>query len=380
MKDIDFDELDRAVGSVLGAQNSAPAEESSEVAVSEPATSPTITEEETTQKTFVQKRATGRFMDVVHPSSDMKLQNKPSVSRQGVSVEPVSPQATEEAPEAPVESAPIEEPAYDIPDPLTFQAAPQEEPEEVEASAAAPAIAPVTPVETDMPSMEADETDSQDALDQAASELAELDSVLPDATEPKPLDTPFVSAADVEKRPLGAFSATETDASLLSDEARSHLEAADANEPAAAEPPVDEEMKRAMDAALAGHDKDEAPTDALASDTHESAEAADPEAEAQTSPEADVMPEELHEDVVAVESQEVEPASVIGTGSIPQQYTEKATAQSEEIAPVFDTTPIQQTAPKHSVWPTVLLILVFILLGAGIGFAVYYFDLLKLIS
>lgn len=106
MTDTDFDELDRAVNSVLGGAVS------QEKTASEPAISrdetvsksdevnsdTTSTQSEaqpprasaTAKAPFVAKRSSGRFMDVVHPSSDMKVKPTPVVSRHGGVITPLS--------------------------------------------------------------------------------------------------------------------------------------------------------------------------------------------------------------------------------------------------------------------------------------------------
>jgi hypothetical protein len=135
MSDIDFDELDRAVNGVLGAKN-APAvmpntasiqETSAEPVVETTSEVPTITRVERTQlspttpsatpapaasSAPAARRSSGRFMDMVHPSSDMRSRtsDSPVVSK------PVTPVQTETAPaasdynESPAWNEPLESP------------------------------------------------------------------------------------------------------------------------------------------------------------------------------------------------------------------------------------------------------------------------------
>lgn len=233
MKDIDFDELDKAVSSVLSqgkapiaaaekketatetaapvapAQDEAPAEAATPAAGGEPTqdaplsapadakeAEPAVIESEPAAHTAVEPsapapvapvvtppRKAGRFMDVVHPSSDMagpKAAVAPTkrVSMAGRTLQPLEPIAapvvepTPEAPShpAPAEgepaSAPAEEPAW--PDPI----------EVAEAPAAVPVQTPSVP------------------LEEAGSDPVAA------ATVPA-----FLPDAKVEKRPLGAFTA-----------------------------------------------------------------------------------------------------------------------------------------------------------------------------
>lgn len=69
MKDFDFDELDKAVTSALGTTGSAAPDEAT-VSVK---TTPLVREATpTVDRSLPARRSSGRFMDVVHPSSDMR--------------------------------------------------------------------------------------------------------------------------------------------------------------------------------------------------------------------------------------------------------------------------------------------------------------------
>lgn len=95
MQDLDFDEIDRAVNGALdGAQPTVPAQApqvAEPVAASEPA-QPVATP--------AARRTSGRFMDVVHPSSDMRARSV-AAPREAAPV-PVEPVASAE-PELPLE-------------------------------------------------------------------------------------------------------------------------------------------------------------------------------------------------------------------------------------------------------------------------------------
>lgn len=168
MKDIDFDELDRAVNSVIGSTPSETAAESTPTSAAEESTSVAVsvssgstqTEDTPTQvpaaasTPLAARRSSGRFMDVVHPSSDMRS-------------------ASDSSPTPTVQVA------------------------KEDTSTASNEITPVAP-ETSPESW-------PDPIDVAQESAAE------DATQDTPLESPFLADAKVEKRPLGAFSTDTSD-------------------------------------------------------------------------------------------------------------------------------------------------------------------------
>jgi hypothetical protein len=168
MKDIDFDEIDRAVNSVGSnnpTTNDKPEDikdqsDTSETPKPAPQTPPTT-------PGLAGRRSSGQFMDVVHPSSNMRR-------------------------------APIKTPAR----PLNQNNVPDINP--------TPAVAEQQPVETELPKptisnsgwadakTENDDADIDKINEDIVSELDHKSGDLP--------DTPFISGTKVEKRPLGAFS------------------------------------------------------------------------------------------------------------------------------------------------------------------------------
>lgn len=366
MKDLDFDELDRAVSSLLGANGDAepkqadalPSSERSETTVAVTPTAVSVTTSSpdvpTTKKQLVERRPSGRFMDVMHASSDMKNRQKPAVSRQAATVTPpVQPSADE----SPVPSAPplpekdaivevdeiSEADKHTLPDPLDFHNFSMEDTESLD--------------KTDAP-VEVDETDDHTKV---ASELDEIDDIIAKDQEPVSVDTPFIDGSTIEKRPLGAFSVdtTDTDASLLA-------------VPEAPVETVDDEVLAT----------EQVPSAETEPETKHDEEGDDVlvEREAQTPVDVDIVPEELKGDIVAVESTPVDTAAqpaLVG-GSIQQQYTEKIQSPTDEPTPVFDTTqyhqPLKHTPKQKSGWTGVVLIILFIVAGVGAGAAVYFFD------
>lgn len=169
MNDIDFDELDRAVSSTFSSPTDSPATDAPAPAVAERST-----ETASRPAQAPAARRGGRFMDVVHPSSDMRTKNTDSSLPSALNTPSVKPQ---------IDSAPKQ----DWPDPIDL--ANQNE---------APAESPVPEISSE-------------------------------SLEESPLDSPFVNGAKVEKRPLGG----PVPASSL-DEALAELNMSDesVNEPA----------------------------------------------------------------------------------------------------------------------------------------------------
>lgn len=389
MKDLDFEELDRAVNSVLGVDTKKPAEDiapSLQDQGESPA--PTVVEELKTpatpsQKPLIQKRSSGQFMEFKHASSSVRPPAKPPVSRTGTTIQ----STTASVDTAPIVTAPVSA----SPEPTLAPAPTPEQPDVTE----------------DYIMYGADDSQDTGDLDMISSELSELDAVMLQDTE-KPLDTPFVGSASVEKRPLGAFALTETDESLLNDKAQA--------EQAASEEPqtladVNEDLQKAMHAALNGETEDltasveetepspeldqEAAPEELKPDVQEvepqdsgltkveSDEPASKNSFGQQSDfsdqkppsENETLPEELQSDVMAVESQIVSPGTstpYVGTGSITPQYKEVPQKQSEEITPVFEVEPIKPVEKKKSRAPMVIIIILLLLIAAGA--ALYFFD------
>lgn len=364
MKDLDFDELDRAVSSLLGdkATATSPSETDQVSASADPvvvsvASSP-AKPDQPAKKQLVERRSSGRFMDVMHASSDMKSRQKPAVSRQAATVvPPVVESAPEETsmpmtPPVTEDMAPATEASdtssideHTFPDPLDFHNFSMED--------------TALSDETYTPPVDAEAEDHALALEKVASELNEIDDIIATDEAPVSVDTPFIDGSTIEKRPLGAFSVdtTNTDASLLStSEAPVETETEDTVD--ATEPPFIEAESEVMSVEATG--------------------AIFLKPEAQTPIDAEIVPEELKGDIVAVEATPAEAPSTLAGGSIQQQYTEKIQPSGDESTPVFDTTqyhqPIKHTPKEKSGWTTVVLIILFIIAGVGAGAAVYFFD------
>jgi hypothetical protein len=127
MSDIDFDELDRAVNGVLGTNDTpAPSAPVPEAPVEPKPEATTITRVERTQLSPVSssskptvtstapaaRRSSGRFMDMVHPSSDMRSRTNdaPLVVKPEVTPKVEPAPTTTDYPESPAWNEPLESP------------------------------------------------------------------------------------------------------------------------------------------------------------------------------------------------------------------------------------------------------------------------------
>lgn len=356
MKDLDFDELDRAVNSLMSNAGSDTSSEPKEKVVTIPTTvathdAPQPSSATTSPTTSTQPDAAaptdsmrspaslaarrgGRFMDVVRPSSNMAPTAPNRVSREGVPIAaPTAPTATLPEPvttHEPGTTPEVDQEAPNVsswPDPLDFH-----KDTTAAADSTATATATAQPAETSS-------VESSDAQD--------------------PLQSPFLADAKVDKRPLGAFAASPNVAV-----------------DAFAAPPTTPDQPAATD------------------------ETTQSEQQPVTPPTPAVLPDELKSDIVAIESDDgaveiektevtatiqpsVQPAAAatvsLGTTSIKQQYQEEPSTTPVEHAPIYDSEPYHQPlthpAKKKSGWLVVLLIFLLLILGAGAGAAIYFYVL-----
>lgn len=311
MSDIDFDELDRAVNSLISntpksdatTPPAAPAPDAIPVSAPSPASEPsqvTISQPSMPQS-LAGQRSSGRFMDVIHPSADMRS----SI----VTTNPVS---------NPTQPNPIATGTM-ISDFNRTNTVPEPQPTVV------PVPTPVTEAST---------------------------PVVADANAPKPLESPFISGAKVEKRPLGTFS--------------------------------DEPPAPTVELTPSG-EVEEKPADAPAVESSEQMNS--------------VLPEELQGDLLKIESGNSEadittaapvpdeaPAfesDPTGPTSIVQQYKEQPAATDQKTGPIYDTNvyhkPLAPEGKKKSGWMWIVWIILLLAVGIGAG-AITYFYVLPLIG
>lgn len=305
MSDFDFDELDKAVTGALGS-DIAPSQpdESKRVDVPESTPTPVVPAAEPVKQTTPPaiRRGSGRFMDVVHPSSDMRSSSRP----RGVFTPP--------------ETNP-----------------PEESPKPTAAVLNEEAVSSEVPLQDDM----------------ASSAVGEWS---------KPLESPFLPDAKVEKRPLGGNTDTETFASMLEETSKEPLlEAPD--EPRLEATTMPDPIDFANQSMALPFENE---------DTGELKES-----------EVPALPEEHPLELIEPDEEVTKPSAPstpdsTGPTSITQQYTEQASAAQLSGA-IYDTEnyhqPLAHEGKKHSsVW-TILGIILLVILGAGAGVAFYFFVL-----
>ena len=364
MTDIDFDELDKAVNSLMNPSTSSATQQSAPV--SSPTGAPTPVQaappvETTGVASIVTKRQSGRFMDIAHPSRDMTNRPAPSQSpsREAQDITPL-PSSVADSDDTPTE--PPQFAVQHTPDVSDMQRKIAESlaGDAVEPSVATPADD--TNITSDIGTQPAGEgTPTPDTVDQQP-EPASTDDSSTNFNIASPLDSPFRTDVVVEKRPLGS---SQLDApSDITPETEA------STDPWAAEPtvpikPVTSSPETAT--ALAP----ELSSELMAV---EAASVETPEVEsggdvASISTMAPVSNDQPNNDLAT------EPQASSLPGDIPAQYTAAPSSASEPGA-IYDASsesqPIAHPAKKKSGWLTVVLIIVLLLIGAGGGVAAYF--------
>jgi hypothetical protein len=368
MKDLDFDELDQAVNSLMIGIPKGPAPDDDVAKEKMLTIKPTLSDNErpsfsTLEQTAAKagaeietvaaptnplatRRTSGRFMDVVHPSSDMKINNRPVVSREGLQLNPITPRsviAPQPSVELPVvddvvaDQTPevIEQPKQtgDWPDPLDMQPAIQEE-----------------SVAQEVPIVEEEVAPVPDPI--AAPAVA-----TPVIEEQAPLQTPFLVDTKVEKRPLGAFA---TDLHSAADDVPAEQPSADLGNQLEAD-----DLSKNPDTITKLPDELQHDLVKIESDNDE------PKEEAVEEPK-----------IPSFAAPVVTPAPVVANGpvSIQPQYKEEESTVPAEHAGIYDTEsyhkPLTHPAKKKSGWLWVVWIVLLLALGAGGAAALYYYKII----
>ena len=336
MSDLDFDEIDRAVNSVISNGSDSDSDSDSSQAISSTSAVPPVEPQDTipiiTQPPIA-RRSGGQFMDVVHPSSNMRR--------------------TIEIPERPTTVLST--------------------PEMTQAEVTETQSIQNTPPEFTRPTTDSYDDDDIDKISD------DINKVMSKTTDTS-LESPFISGTKVEKRPLGAFSADSPASSIekVEPDSRTHF----APQPSTGQNSVITPDKAPLPAELQN--------DLLKI-----------EADSTTIPESVVIPDEPTEEVAApveldksAEAEIVEPeesprdvaekADPIGPTSIVQQYQEKPKTDDQKSGAIYDTESYHKTlvhpAKKKTGWLWVLYITIFLVVGAGIGVAVYLFVIPALSS
>lgn len=394
MKDIDFDELDRAVGSVLGSdaavQNDSQADVPAVATVAKPDprpssltdsdvaslpdTAPTTTVQTTPTATvspaISPARKRGQFLDMVHPSADMTKTPKM----------PLSPRKTV----TPLNSAVV----ADTPKPRSA--------DEATDTSLVETTAPDTDITTDhVPDVDENTTDNNteawpDPLDfakESAEAAAVSQETQPSTASPdnepineqasEPAQTPFVADAKVDKRPLGAFatqedettSQTPTELTPASEDTPEFNPEVNSVEATGVPQAVDEatgltgETPKDEDLSTEGH------AEVLETQTAEPTPTSE-----ETKPEVFAAPEEPKEPAKPVAAS----APIAGAQSIPQQYkTAESHGEDDEQHPLFDTEeyhqPLLTDGKKKSkkIVLIIVMLVILLILGGALGYIAY---------
>jgi hypothetical protein len=374
MKDLDFDELDQAVNSLMTGIPRTPAPQDDKAAEKTLTITPTLSDnerpsfatlEQTASKagteieaveasaatsapanSLAARRTSGRFMDVVHPSSDMKINNRPVVSREGIQLSPIAPRPVATTPQ------PTREPDVAV--------SPEQSTEVIEQKPEASAW----PDPIDMASVvSADTPEATPVAEEAAPVIPEI-ATLDEVDEPSPLQTPFLADTKVEKRPLGAFAVDQVAADNTQEVAETTID-----------PPA-EEATPASSFSMPGQEAatnlpDELQHDLIKIESDNETEVPQEE----PSPEKITPAPSFAAPIVTPA-----PAVVSGPASIQPQYKEEPSSTKEEHAAIYDTDtyhkPLAHPAKKKSGWLWVLWIILLLALGAGGAAALYYFKII----
>jgi hypothetical protein len=384
MKELDFDELDRAVNTLMSdvpkdyippsenddiktltitptlTDGAAAAFEQASVTPPSPSVQPVATEAP------LAARRAGRFMDVVHPSSDMRTATtapRPA-SRQGVTITPrpsaqplvsepiamptpmaeVSPESTHEV-VAPVAYSDVSDThgANDWPDPLEgYDTEPA-----TENTATSKEVIEAAP-----------QAHNQQEDEEGDDELFTIDDT-ESFDEPQPLTSPFLTDAKVEKRPLG----TNTTGEVTEPDHAPVLGVLAADQLSVNSP--DDQLPAAPEADIVTQLPEELQSELVAIEA---------DAAAHTEPVAEVPTPVVREQVATPVETTTTPAPT-GPTSITQQYHEEPTTGDQTNGAIYDTStyhqPLAHPAVKKSGWMWVIWVLIILVLGAGSGVVLY---------
>jgi hypothetical protein len=381
VKDIDFDELDKAVNSLMAdvpktSVSNDPPEKTVEITTTDtttpvandmpvpitPALQPVKAPEEpkmaTLQATPASRRG-GRFMDVVHPSSDMKKPETPRISRQGATIAPrATPVQPEHVPPVKISTDTSESPADAEHAKNVIESVSLDE----------PAVTPKTdwPDPLDMAGFgekSKSTSSASEPTEPVGEEKSEPVTVPEEPVNEPPLTSPFLPDMKVEKRPLGGNVLEEPPKEDDGDLPRVINE--DEQLPATAD-----DVKPLL--------PDELHSDlvAIESDTTEPKEAMEEKTEASTTPKT----EKPSAWVEPTKEEKPEEAAVpVGPASIPQQYREEPSTGDQKNGAIYDTAnyhqPLAHPAKQKSGWMWVVWIVLILIIGAGGGAALYFLHI-----
>jgi hypothetical protein len=311
MQDIDFDEIDRAVSSVTN-QNTRGASVPEAVRstpreftpFSAPVPAPVAVE-----PSPAMRRSSGRFMDVVHPSSDMRpTSSSPVVTRDEPIRSTVPPRVVVAEPEP--SSTESNDTGFQWPDTID------------------------TPMPTDT------------VVPHTENAVIEDDS---------PLESPFLSGTKIEKRPLGAFSTAEPEVDAAP------IEEVDEFAPIMSELQGVQQSTVVVDPEMASVESElprELHDDLLMLEAHGTPEE-----------EPAAQPAEQQQAII-VQNALATPTSI--TQQYKEQSSAPEAASGAIYDTEAYHQPLRHTPKKHSSAVAVIWIVTLILVGGGLGLAAYY--------
>ena len=292
----------------------------------------------------------GQFMDMIHPSADMKAPAVPAPRREGVTIQPVAARNTS--------------PAVDVvaPSNESDNTTPDSEVANAEQSAWPDPIDMVSEKES---TFAESEVNNEPVV--ASTEPEPVADDLPELIEP--LSSPFLANTKVDKRPLGTNSQASD---VATDDEPTPTDTDTEADDIQVAPSSSIPQNSALPAEL--H------TDIMAlesSNTTETTEEAKEPAAAEIQSEDTVTTDAP---VVAVAAAASAPStSAAGNGSIPQQYKEQASSGDAINTAIYDTSthhqPLDVTEhKKHSPIKWIIIGLVILIIGAVAGAAYFYFT------
>ncbi len=343
MKDIDFDELDRAVNSVIQntqsngvsdsnlSDSSAPVIKNIDAKPSMPM-----------HPSILARRSNGRFMDMVPLSASTRPTptNPVRVTRQGLDIAPQNnntnvAQSASEEPKASVITEPVieEKPSNVWPDPIDNQNFSQ--------------------------GVELVSENNEDA------DIDQINADIEKTLNPKnddALETPFISGTKVEKRPLNALSPDLLD------------EGQDKTIDNVSELSTDTTSVNTIDT---GSFNTNMPLPAELGDDLLSIESGNSSAASQSNQLVDQSPKlEIAMPEAPVVNQAVVASAVSNNESIVQQYQEQPNSGDQTNAAIYDTNTYHKAVVKSSRgksgWLGIVWILLLIVTGGGVGAAVFF--------
>lgn len=421
MSDLDFDELDKAVSTLMGDVPKVEPPKADDVkTLSITSTLPDesrpslakldseLSKVNNTAPTFVDKPVTapavstpslatrrgGRFMDVVHPSSDMKGVVKPttSASRQGVTIEPAGVSSLDQTDEKSMSvmggiksidtpaASDAESVSNDMSEPRNEHDIPKND----------------WPDPLDMSSYvkEPDTNNSAELPGADISATVPATDLIDDDSDMQPLASPFLPDAKVEKRPLGGAPVDEAkndenQAEELGRTPAVGVVAADdtAIENAAEQLPVDpaiveRPLPPELQSDLMAIETDGGTIADLAKTPEKDEVSATGKPEEKT---PDAIPSPAQDkkplaETVAVASVVAPATTLAGPTSIPQQYHEEPTTSDQTNGAIYDTDsyhqPLAHPAKTKSGWLWIIWILLLLMVGGGGAVALYFLGII----